>query len=339
MAQRTARGTASEKASGATLTIPSFTVPAGHSLVVGVGCDNAEGAPSTVVHAGRTLRRKLQRDDVPNGIHGSVWIKGEYNSRQTGSCVLTWAGAIGKRAAAASSYDRVQKEDDDTSDLSTASTSPGTRQTGSVITAGSFVTDDWYEIVDTGTTDFTLIGAEDSDPGTLFLATGPGAGTGTARSGLDSGAAVASCFFVAEGPLNDLPGSVTAQIENDATFEAATIGQSDGTNGAPPPSNIYVIETFLELTARNPTRGRLQNATSRNWIGMLLALEPRATFLRQGITPSDVFAVEQIVTDAAGETNDIYYGFNEDTGEWQAYETTTPGTLRAKRDINTGDWA
>ena len=36
-----------------------------------------------------------------------------------------------------------------------------------------------YEIVDAGDTDFTLIGAADSNPGTVFTATGPGVGTGT----------------------------------------------------------------------------------------------------------------------------------------------------------------
>ena len=48
------------------------------------------------------------------------------------------------------------------------------------ITAGNFVVGVTYKIVLTGTTDFTLIGAEDSDPGTWFIATGVGTGTGTA---------------------------------------------------------------------------------------------------------------------------------------------------------------
>jgi hypothetical protein len=50
----------------------------------------------------------------------------------------------------------------------------------SVITAGSFVTGDYYMIRDTGTTDFTLIGAADSNVGTRFEATGAGTGTGEA---------------------------------------------------------------------------------------------------------------------------------------------------------------
>ena len=48
------------------------------------------------------------------------------------------------------------------------------------ITAGSFVTNQWYEILTVGSTDFTLIGAADNNIGTQFKATGAGTGTGTA---------------------------------------------------------------------------------------------------------------------------------------------------------------
>lgn len=37
-----------------------------------------------------------------------------------------------------------------------------------------------YKILTTGDTDFTLVGAGDSNPGTVFTATGAGLGTGTA---------------------------------------------------------------------------------------------------------------------------------------------------------------
>jgi hypothetical protein len=48
------------------------------------------------------------------------------------------------------------------------------------VTAGSFTIGNDYTILTTGTTDFTLIGAADSNPGTKFTATGAGSGTGTA---------------------------------------------------------------------------------------------------------------------------------------------------------------
>lgn len=47
-------------------------------------------------------------------------------------------------------------------------------------TAGTFVNGQQYRILTTGTTDFTLIGAANSTPGTIFTATGAGTGTGTA---------------------------------------------------------------------------------------------------------------------------------------------------------------
>ena len=47
-------------------------------------------------------------------------------------------------------------------------------------TAGTFVISDGYKILTVGTTDFTLIGSPDNNIGTKFVATGVGAGTGTA---------------------------------------------------------------------------------------------------------------------------------------------------------------
>ena len=52
--------------------------------------------------------------------------------------------------------------------------------------AGSFITGHVYIITSTGTTDFTLIGATDSNPGTVFTATGPGTGTGTANDEINT---------------------------------------------------------------------------------------------------------------------------------------------------------
>jgi len=51
-----------------------------------------------------------------------------------------------------------------------------------VVTAGAFVTGTSYHILVPGNTNFTLIGAANNEPGTIFTATGPGTGTGTARA-------------------------------------------------------------------------------------------------------------------------------------------------------------
>ena len=51
---------------------------------------------------------------------------------------------------------------------------------GTVHTAGAFIVDAQYTILVAGTTDFTLVGAANSTPGTVFTATGVGSGSGTA---------------------------------------------------------------------------------------------------------------------------------------------------------------
>lgn len=53
---------------------------------------------------------------------------------------------------------------------------------GTSVTAGSFVVGTRYIITALGTTDFTLIGAASNTVGTVFTASGVGAGTGTARA-------------------------------------------------------------------------------------------------------------------------------------------------------------
>jgi hypothetical protein len=52
---------------------------------------------------------------------------------------------------------------------------------GSAVTAGSFLVGSGYVIITTGTTSFTSIGAANNNPGSRFVATGVGSGTGTAQ--------------------------------------------------------------------------------------------------------------------------------------------------------------
>ena len=63
---------------------------------------------------------------------------------------------------------------------------------GIELTAGSFTIGINYTIATTGNTDFTLIGAADSNPGTTFTATGAGTGTGTATPNSDFNTIVGS---------------------------------------------------------------------------------------------------------------------------------------------------
>ena len=58
---------------------------------------------------------------------------------------------------------------------------PSSTGTGQETNAGSFVTSTEYIITSAGDTDFTAVGAADSNVGTVFTATGAGSGTGKAR--------------------------------------------------------------------------------------------------------------------------------------------------------------
>lgn len=277
MVTPTARGTTSSKVSGDELVIPSFTVPAGHSLAVFGGYDNAQTAPVSVKHAGRDLRLRRQRDDAVNGFHASWWLKGEYRAAQTGTCVLKWASAIGKRAAFATSFDAIFKEDDDASALTAASTAPVTGLTG---------------VLD-GATPFAI------------------------------------CGFAAEAPGSEAGSGETAEIKDGGSFQTATLGQSDGTAGAPPPSNVVAVESRLELTTQDATEGRLQTwVNARNWIGLILVLEPRPALSRHGLSVSDVDAASAFAT----EPDDVLFGWNEGTGEYEAFEIPSPGTPIARYD-------
>jgi len=53
------------------------------------------------------------------------------------------------------------------------------------VVATALVNGTEYKILTTGDTDFTLVGATDSNPGTVFTATGAGLGTGTAVATAD----------------------------------------------------------------------------------------------------------------------------------------------------------
>jgi len=97
------------------------------------------------------------------------------------------------------------------------------------IAAGSFVTDVEYIIVTTGTTDFTLIGAADSNPGTIFTATGAGTGTGTAKPRFTT----ASFTIVYASPrslfIRVRDGGTDGDVEGIKTFETTgSIGSGGG---------------------------------------------------------------------------------------------------------------
>lgn len=342
MATYTALQTLSSKASGTTLTSSSHILKPGEAMVVFVGSVDTAGSPASIKHNGRSLRRRVNNANATDALHVSGWIKGGYQDTQSGTVVITWSSAIVERAATIGKLDlEINKEDEAIKD-DTSTTNPGTSHTGDLITAGSFVVGQSYEIDTPGTTDFTLIGAANSNAGTIFTATGVGSGTGTARENLSVTDAFAIAGFLARGPSNDTAGTVEFDLggTDSVSWTAATGTQRDGTVGAPPVSNVTLNVGWLQLTDEESVRARINAyGTARTWANGLLVVRPRLTeLIRQGITPSDWTAVEQIVADAGGDTDNVLYGINQDTGLWEAFEVAAPGAAVSTRD-EAGAWS
>ena len=76
----------------------------------------------------------------------------------------------------------MDKDTTDAGELRTRIRRIGATTTVTVKTAGAFVVGDEYTITEAGNTNFTLVGAADNVPGTVFTATGVGSGTGTATA-------------------------------------------------------------------------------------------------------------------------------------------------------------
>jgi hypothetical protein len=100
------------------------------------------------------------------------------------------------------------------------------------VTAGEFATGRAYVITDTGDTDFTEIGAENSDPGTRFVATGAGSGTGTASTNdvtfsvNGTSAGTAQAIFATSGADADLIGATNPTGGSAAGFAAMDLAEA-----------------------------------------------------------------------------------------------------------------
>jgi hypothetical protein len=130
------------------------------------------------------------------------------------------------------------------------------------IVAGSFVVGKKYRITSAGSTDFTLIGAADSDVGTEFTATGVGTGTGEA---IPLGLVLAPDYSVGAGltvpPRNGTSGTITLPASG-VTWSQPNGGMWCGaeiSDPAAPPTN-YGVMYFrdngagkTQLVARFPT--------------------------------------------------------------------------------------
>lgn len=323
------KGSNGTKNAGDTATISGVKVLTGHSLIVSLGYDDAQGDPISVTHHGRTLRKRVS-GPAQSGIKTSIWSKAGYSGPVEGTVTATWSSSIGKRVIVATSINIEQREDAQAHNDEVADTTPNSSKTGDLVSAGSLVVGTWYEISTVGTTDWTLVGAASSTQGLVFQATGIGSGTGIAREALTTTQSFAIAAFTSEGPTAD-HGSAVKEIQDEGNWATATNGQAEGTSGGAATDNIKITEFYLELSEQNATRARMTSATARDWCNCLFVVKLRPKANSQGITPTDINEVKEIIYDAGGETEDDVYAFNDETGNWEAYEDPAPSTLRATR--------
>ena len=124
-----------------------------------------------------------------------------------------------------------------------------------IVTAGSFVVGIAYTIVSAGTTDFTLIGAADNNPGTTFTATGAGDSleTGTASTLIVPDNSTTILNWQASGSLGN-PAGLTVGASTTLTNTKESVIDINGQIGfsSRPAGDFYVL-VFVRVTDGNGT--------------------------------------------------------------------------------------
>ena len=168
---------------------------------------------------------------------------------------------------------------------------------GTIITAGNFKIGQQYVIVSSGSTTFTSIGASASTQGTVFVATGPGTGTGTA---------MVATTYVAGGSLVT---GVTYAIGFLGTVTSANVNTAAGTTAGSisiqgNTSNYSAIGGF---TYANPTGSAAANnqvvsyfvaTTTTTASGVFIPINPAITTNAINIATPLTIASSSAVTNA-----------------------------------------
>jgi len=131
---------------------------------------------------------------------------------------------------------------------------------GYAVTAGSFVVGDMYRILTTGTTNYTLIGSVSNLPGTHFIATGVGSGTGTAefaqtvQGKLQQIVSVKDFGATGDGVTDDTI-ALKAAIAYTQSVAVAVNNGFGAYSGTSPilywPSGVYVVTASLTADTNN----------------------------------------------------------------------------------------
>ncbi len=121
---RTAKGTASAKTSGTTLTLSSVTVTAGRTLVVGIAYDNSHGDP--VVKLKNKEFRLVPGSKQANGIGTVAFFRKLIHKSGTRDVVATWTDNITARVMFVTEITEASKKDVGNSNANDSTTAPGT---------------------------------------------------------------------------------------------------------------------------------------------------------------------------------------------------------------------
>lgn len=137
MATRTAKGTATLKASGTTLTLASVSATAGDAMIVMIG-NQTQNIPTTVKWGNKDLTKSAHAINTTGGAVASVWIGRNIVNTDTRNIVVTWSTAIGARALAAAILDSGHIRDQSATSTQTASTAPSVGPTAALATVNDF---------------------------------------------------------------------------------------------------------------------------------------------------------------------------------------------------------
>lgn len=140
MATRIAKGVASAKALGNTLTIAAVSLNSGSSLIVAAGYDDAQGHPISVKWGQRELRSRISRNPGTYDIAMSVWTVGSVRDTAIRDVVITWAANINERAALVTAVEGANKIDQSAGNNEPANTTtPNSGQCAPMTETSNFV--------------------------------------------------------------------------------------------------------------------------------------------------------------------------------------------------------
>ena len=132
--------------------------------------------------------------------------------------------------------------------------------TGSLPTvSGDFVVGQTYVIQTVGTTDFTLIGASSNTVGVIFVATGPGTGTGTAAVPYDAPSQIPAITYDAD------------ELQIGGVYEIASFGTTDWNDVAGTSSHTYSLGDIITVVNAGTGTGTATSVDSAydeslNWL-------------------------------------------------------------------------